>query len=61
MGLVDFLGFFAASSLASVFFMIFFGLRNPIRILLVLIGLNAFIYGLFVWQLKIGLPTGILI
>lgn len=41
--------------------MIFFGLRNPIRILLVLIGLNAFIYGLFVWQLKIGLPTGILI
>lgn len=59
--LIDFLGFFTASSLASVFFMLLFGLRSYVRILLVLIGLNAFVYALFVWQLKISLPSGLLI
>jgi hypothetical protein len=58
--LIEFLGFFSATSLASVFFMLFFGLRSYVRILMVLVGLNVFIYILFVWQLRISLPSGLL-
>jgi hypothetical protein len=59
--LIEVLGFFAASTAASAFFMVLFGLRSYVRILLVLVGINAFIYALFVWQLKITLPAGLLI
>ena len=41
--------------------MLLFGMRSYIKLLLVLIGINVFIYLLFVWQLKIVLPAGVLI
>jgi hypothetical protein len=59
--LIEVLGFFTASTLASAFFMIIFGVRSYKRILLVLAGINAFIYLLFIWQLQIALPMGVLI
>lgn len=59
--LIEVLGFFAASTIASAFFMAFFGIRSYTRILMVLTGINVFIYLLFVWQLKIALPSGMLI
>lgn len=59
--LIEFLGFFTSTTIASAFFMILFGMRSYKRIFFVLSGINVFIYLLFVWQLKIVLPSGILI
>jgi len=58
---IDSIGFFTASTIASAFFIVFFGVRNLRKIILVLLGINVFIYALFVWQLKIYLPTGLFI
>lgn len=58
---IDLIGFFTASTIASAFFIVFFGVRNLRKIILVLLGINVFIYALFVWQLKIYLPTGLFI
>ncbi|GAA0410547.1 hypothetical protein GCM10009133_18840 [Cocleimonas flava] len=60
-GLIELLGFFTSTTIASAFFMLLFGMRSYIKLLLVLIGINVFIYLLFVWQLKIVLPAGVLI
>lgn len=59
--LINILGFFAASSIIAIFFMIYFGVRSYIQVMLVLIIMNTFIYLLFVWQLRIALPTGLLL
>ena len=59
--LIEFLGFFTASTIVSAFLMVLFGMRSYIKLFLVLIGINVFIYLLFVWQLKIVLPSGVLI
>ncbi|WP_417777468.1 tripartite tricarboxylate transporter TctB family protein [Stutzerimonas xanthomarina] len=59
--LIPVLGFFTATSLATAFFMGYFGYRSYIKALIVLVSINAFIYLLFVWQLRILLPTGLLI
>ncbi|MFG7339547.1 tripartite tricarboxylate transporter TctB family protein [Stutzerimonas stutzeri] len=59
--LIPVLGFFTASSLATAFFMGYFGYRSYLKALIVLVFINAFIYLLFVWQLRIFLPTGLLI
>ncbi|QNH05078.1 tripartite tricarboxylate transporter TctB family protein [Pseudomonas sp. B11D7D] len=59
--LIPVLGFFAATSLATAFFMMYFGYRSYVKALMVLLSINAFIYLLFVWQLKIFLPTGLLV
>lgn len=56
--LINILGFFAASSIAAIFFMLYFGVKSYINMTLVLIIMNTFIYLLFVWQLRISLPTG---
>lgn len=58
---IDLIGFFTASTIASAFFITFFGIRNLKKIILLLLGINLFIYALFVWQLKIYLPSGLLI
>lgn len=59
--LIPFLGFFMATSIASIFFMYYFGYRSYVKAAAVIITLNSFIYILFVWQLKISLPEGIFI
>lgn len=59
--LIPVLGFFTATSLATAFFMGYFGYRSYIKALIILVSINAFIYLLFVWQLRILLPTGLLI
>lgn len=59
--LIDVLGFFSATTLASALFMVLFGLRRAGQIALVTLGINLFIYALFVWQLRIALPGGLLI
>ncbi|KDE38777.1 Tricarboxylate transport protein TctB [Nitrincola lacisaponensis] len=59
--LIDVLGFFVSSTLAAVFFMRYFGVSSYLQMLLVLIIMNSFIYMLFVWQLRISLPTGLLL
>jgi hypothetical protein len=55
------LGFFVATSLAMIFFMNFFGYRSYFKVLVISILFNSFIYLLFVWQLKISLPTGLFV
>ena len=59
--LISVLGFFVASSLTAVFFMLYFGVKSYLQVLLVLVIMNTFIYMLFVWQLRISLPTGLLL
>ncbi|MGO1871116.1 MAG: tripartite tricarboxylate transporter TctB family protein [Halomonas sp.] len=59
--LINILGFFAASSIVAIFFMIYFGMRSYVQVILVLLIMNTFIYLLFVWQLRIALPTGLLL
>jgi len=59
--LIELLGFFASTTIASAFFMLLFGMKSYTKLFLVLIGINVFIYLLFVWQLKIVLPSGVLI
>lgn len=61
LALINLLGFFTASSLAAIFFMLYFGVKSYIQVLLMLILMNTFVYLLFVWQLRISLPTGLLI
>lgn len=59
-GLIGVLGFFSASSIAAIFFMLYFGANSYLHVFLVTLCINSFIYLLFVWQLRISLPTGIL-
>lgn len=59
--LIHILGFFAASSIIAIFFMVYFGVRSYMQVILVLFIMNTFIYLLFVWQLRIALPTGLLL
>lgn len=59
--LINTLGFFTASSIIAIFFMFYFGVRSYIQVMLVLLIMNTFIYLLFVWQLRIALPTGLLL
>ncbi|MDQ7734875.1 tripartite tricarboxylate transporter TctB family protein [Halomonas sp. SpR1] len=61
LALINLLGFFTASSLAAIFFMFYFGVKSYIQALLVVILMNTFVYLLFVWQLRISLPTGLFI
>lgn len=61
LALISVLGFFTASSLAAIFFMFYFGLKSYVQMLFVLVLMNTFVYLLFVWQLRISLPTGLLL
>lgn len=57
---IKYVGFFVSTFVFLVLFMKFFRIKNHINIFLVSVGINLFIYGLFVNLLKIKLPTGIL-
>lgn len=61
LALISVLGFFTASSLAAIFFMLYFGLKSYVQMFFVLVLMNTFVYLLFVWQLRISLPTGLLL
>ncbi len=54
------LGFFAATVLFMPVVMLFMGYRKPIPIVCVTAGMLAFVYILFVLELKVRLPKGIL-
>jgi len=54
------LGFFSASILFMPAVMLYMGYRKPIPLVCVTAGMLAFIYVLFVVQLKVKLPDGIL-
>jgi hypothetical protein len=61
LALINVLGFFTASSLAAIFFMLYFGITSYVQVLLFLVLMNTFVYWLFVWQLGISLPAGLLL
>ena len=58
--LIGLLGFFTSSIIFMLGTMYFMGYRRPLPMILTTIGLLGFVYFLFVIQLKVCLPTGIL-
>ena len=58
--LVDFLGYFVVTTLFLAGFMAMTGLRSIRVYAAVIIGVNLGLYLLFVWQLKVPVPMGIL-
>lgn len=57
---IDTLGFFVSTTLFLVGFMLFLRIRNYLAIGLTTLGVDLFIYVLFVRQLKLTMPAGIL-
>jgi len=58
--IMGFLGFFVGTSLFVVGFMLFYKIRSWKTIVLCTAGINLFIYFLFVIQLNVPLPQGLL-
>lgn len=58
--LIRYIGFYTATSLFVIAFMRFFKEKRILAIILTIIGINLFIYFLFVVQLNVRLPKGIL-
>ena len=58
--LVDFIGYFVATALFMTAFMAMVGLRSIRLYVATIIGINLGLYLLFVWQLKVPVPMGIL-
>jgi uncharacterized membrane protein YidH (DUF202 family) len=58
--LIDFLGFFSSTTLFVAAFMFYYNVRKYHVVFMCLLGVNLFVYALFVWQLNIQLPSGIL-
>lgn len=58
--LVEVLGFFVATALFMAVFMAMLGLKKPIVYIAAIVGVNLGLYLLFVWQLKVPMPPGIL-
>ncbi|QOY38257.1 tripartite tricarboxylate transporter TctB family protein [Anaerobacillus isosaccharinicus] len=58
--LMTLLGFFVSTSIFVIGFMIFYKIKSIIAISLTVVSLNLFIYLLFVYQLNVRLPQGIL-
>jgi hypothetical protein len=58
--LLKILGFFSATSLFIIAFMYFYQVRSIKKIILTLIGVNVFVYLLFVLQLNVAFPKGLL-
>jgi hypothetical protein len=57
---LNIIGFFVSSAIYLPCGMLLFGQRNPKSIILATIGLLAFLYWLFVIQLKVYMPDGLL-
>lgn len=58
--LIPLLGFYVASAVFMVAFMLFLGARTPKSIAVAIIAMLLFIYILFTVQLRVPLPRGIL-
>ncbi len=58
--LVEFIGFFVATALFLTLFMVMLGIRRPLTYIAAIGGVNLGLYLLFVWQLKVPVPAGIL-
>ncbi len=58
--LLDKIGFFVASAVFMLGFMWFMGYRKPLTMILTTVGMLGFIYLLFVYELHVSLPEGIL-
>ena len=58
--LVEVIGFFVATALFMTLFMAMMGLRKPLIYIVSILGVNLGLYLLFVWQLKVPIPIGIL-
>ena len=58
--LVEVVGFFVATALFMSVFMAMMGLRKPLIYIAAIVGVNLGLYLLFVWQLKVPMPIGIL-
>ena len=59
--LIDVLGFFVSTTIFMVGYMLFLKMRKPLTLMLVTLGVDVFVYFLFVMQLKLNLPSGLLI
>lgn len=55
------IGFFVSTTVFMIVYMLFLNMRKPLVLVLVTLGVDLFIYFLFVVQLKLNLPSGILI
>ena len=53
-------GFFVASTIFTLVFMWLYGMRSVKKMVAVTLGMDLFLYVLFVIQLKVQLPQGIL-
>ncbi len=58
--LVEVVGFFVATALFMTVFMAMMGLRKPLIYVTAIVCVNLGLYLLFVWQLKVPMPPGIL-
>lgn len=58
---IHYIGFFVSTTVFMVLFMLFLGIRKWPQILLPTIGTDVFLYLLFVRQLKLSLPSGLLL
>ena len=59
--LIPRLGFFASTTIFMISFMLYLNVRNYALILIITLGINAILYFLFITQLNVRLPKGILI
>lgn len=57
---IDLLGFFVSTTIFIIVFMFFYKLRNLKTMLITVVTLNIFMYFLFVYQLNLPLPQGLL-
>jgi membrane-associated HD superfamily phosphohydrolase len=58
--LVNVLGFFVSTSIFIVLFLLFYKIKNVLVIAGTIVSINLFIYLLFVYQLNVRLPAGLL-
>lgn len=56
--LVPVLGFFATSAIFLIVHMVFLGVRKPVWLACVTVGLLAVAWGVFEWFLNVPLPHG---
>jgi putative tricarboxylic transport membrane protein len=58
--LVEIVGFFVSTALFMAAFMLMVGIKRPLIYIAAIVGVNLGLYLLFVWQLKVPIPIGIL-
>lgn len=57
---IDYIGFYVASTVFLIGFMYFLNVRKPLVLISVTLGMDAFLYLLFSFGLKLNLPAGLL-